>query len=85
MPFYNNLYPTFSFSTSSPPVLAEPGAGLDTKQETNVGEGSSSGRRTLCGLRRRYFFLGIIVALIVIAAAVGGGVGGSLASRKNSR
>ncbi|KAI2829504.1 hypothetical protein CBS147343_6375 [Aspergillus niger] len=78
------LYYAGDGSDAPIPVLAEPGAGLDTKQETNVGEGSRSERRTLCGLRRRYLFLGIIVSLIVIAAAVGGGVGGSLASRKNS-
>ncbi|OJJ72677.1 hypothetical protein ASPBRDRAFT_54487 [Aspergillus brasiliensis CBS 101740] len=68
------------------PVVPEQGAGLDTKnhEAITVGEGNNLVRRTICGLRRPYFFIGIIIALIVVAAAVGGGVGGSLASRKDS-
>ncbi|KAF2023314.1 hypothetical protein EK21DRAFT_105377 [Setomelanomma holmii] len=36
---------------------------------------------TICGLRRRTFWILVMVAIIIVAAAVGGGVGGALASK----
>ncbi|KAL5878155.1 hypothetical protein ACKVWC_007305 [Pyricularia oryzae] len=43
-------------------------------------------QNTICGLRKRTFYIGIgILGLIVIAAAVGGGVGGSIAARNASQ
>jgi hypothetical protein len=36
---------------------------------------------TICGLKRRSFWIAAIVAAIVVVAAVGGGIGGALASR----
>jgi hypothetical protein len=38
---------------------------------------------TICGLRRRTFWIAMIVAIIVVAAAVGGAVGGTLASKSS--
>ncbi|OAL51747.1 hypothetical protein IQ07DRAFT_390262 [Pyrenochaeta sp. DS3sAY3a] len=40
--------------------------------------------RTICGIRKRTFWIVLIVAIIVIAAAVGGGVGGALANRSSN-
>lgn len=40
--------------------------------------------RTICGIRKRTFWIVLIVAIIVIVAAVGGGVGGALANRSSS-
>jgi hypothetical protein len=38
---------------------------------------ASRQHKTICGLRRRTFWIALIVVLIVVAAAVGGGVGGT--------
>jgi hypothetical protein len=40
--------------------------------------------RTICGLRRRIFWIVVIVVVIVVGAVVGGGVGGALASKSAS-
>ena len=40
--------------------------------------------QTICGLRRRTFWILVAVVIVVVAAAVGGGVGGALASRSSS-
>lgn len=40
--------------------------------------------QTICGLRKRTFWILLGVALVVVAAAVGGGVGGALASRSSN-
>ncbi|KAF2823011.1 hypothetical protein CC86DRAFT_372758 [Ophiobolus disseminans] len=37
--------------------------------------------QTVCGLRRRKFWIIVIASIIVVLAAVGGGIGGALASR----
>jgi hypothetical protein len=39
--------------------------------------------RTICGLRKRTFWIIAIVALIILLAAIGGGVGGALVSKKS--
>ncbi|CAO2654057.1 Nn.00g107900.m01.CDS01 [Neocucurbitaria sp. VM-36] len=39
--------------------------------------------RTICGLRKRTFWIIVIVAILVVAASVGGGVGGALSSRSS--
>jgi hypothetical protein len=39
--------------------------------------------RTICGLRKRTFWIVAIVALIILVAVIGGGVGGALASKKS--
>jgi hypothetical protein len=38
--------------------------------------------QTICGLRKRTFWVVVIAVIIVVASAVGGGVGGALATRK---
>jgi hypothetical protein len=40
--------------------------------------------RTICGLRKRTFYIIVIAALVVIVAAIGGGVGGALASKSSN-
>jgi hypothetical protein len=40
--------------------------------------------KTICGLRKRAFWIALLVALIVVAAAVGGGVGGALSSSSSN-
>lgn len=37
--------------------------------------------KSICGLRKRTFWILIVVAIVVVAAAVGGGIGGALAVR----
>ena len=39
---------------------------------------------TICGLRKRTFWILVIVAVVIVAAAVGGGVGGALASKSSN-
>ncbi|KAI4947923.1 hypothetical protein J4E86_008440 [Alternaria arbusti] len=40
--------------------------------------------RTICGLRKKTFWIGVVAAIIVVGSAAGGGVGGSLATIKSS-
>jgi len=40
---------------------------------------------TICGLRRRSFWLLLVVVLVVIAASVGGGIVGGIAAGRNNR
>jgi hypothetical protein len=39
--------------------------------------------QTICGLRKRTFWIVVIIAVLVVVSAVGGGVGGALATRKS--
>ena len=41
--------------------------------------------RTICGLRKRTFWIALLAAVIIVAAAVGGGVGGALSSKSSSK
>ncbi|ODA79135.1 hypothetical protein RJ55_04727 [Drechmeria coniospora] len=43
--------------------------------------GVSNREETVCGLRKRSFYIILVLALVIVAAAVGGGVGGVLAKR----
>lgn len=40
--------------------------------------------KTICGLRRRWFWIVALLAITVVAGAVGGGVGGALASKSSN-
>lgn len=42
-------------------------------------------RKTVCGLRRKTFWILVVVALLVVGGAVGGGVGGALASASSRK
>lgn len=83
-------YPTEStdkekFPYYSPvPVTATP-HGDDTNK---IAYGATANEqyppKTICGLRKRTFWILVAVAVVIVAAAVGGGVGGALASNKKS-
>jgi hypothetical protein len=40
-------------------------------------------RQSICGMRRKVFWIIVILAIIVVVGAVGGGVGGALASKSS--
>lgn len=64
------------------------GGGTDTNKiayESGPSDGEKRLANTICGMRKKPFWIVVAVAIIVvIAAAVGGGVGGALSSRKSS-
>ncbi|RLL95403.1 hypothetical protein CFD26_102977 [Aspergillus turcosus] len=68
------LYYAGDGSEAPIPVETEVGRDQEVKSVTDS-------PRTICGFRRRYFWIAVVVAVVVIAAAVGGGVGGSLAKK----
>ena len=39
--------------------------------------------RTICGLRRKTFWLLIVIIILILAGAIGGDVGGSAAANRN--
>ncbi|KAH7081225.1 hypothetical protein BKA63DRAFT_486976 [Paraphoma chrysanthemicola] len=43
-----------------------------------------SPKSTICGLRKRTFWMVLIAAIVIVAAAVGGGVGGALSSKSSN-
>lgn len=64
---------------------AVPSAGTDTnKIAYESTEYEQAAPQTICGLRKRTFWILLGVALVIVAAAVGGGVGGALASKSSS-
>ncbi|RHZ52898.1 uncharacterized protein CDV56_100955 [Aspergillus thermomutatus] len=76
------------YERDAPLYYAGDGSDAPIPVETEVGHGpgqevksATDAPRTICGFRRRYFWIGVVVAVVVIAAAVGGGVGGSLAKK----
>lgn len=70
---------------SPDPIYATPNTGSDTNKIAYEGTAHEhTPPQTICGLRKRTFWILVGVALIVVAAAVGGGVGGALASRSSS-
>lgn len=76
-------YPYYASTDHSPEPV--PSAGTDTnKIAYESAEYERPAPQTVCGLRKRTFWILVGVALVVVAAAVGGGVGGALASRPSS-
>lgn len=82
---YQHTYPEVAaenfpehIDTSSPEVV--PPSVRDQKEIAGT-----STERTICGLRRKTFWIVLaVVLLIIIAAAVGGGVGGAMAMKKSN-
>ncbi|KAF7118469.1 hypothetical protein CNMCM5793_007990 [Aspergillus hiratsukae] len=76
------------YDRDAPLYYAGDGSEAPIPVETEVGQGQEKSvpdaPRTICGFRRRYFWIVVVVAVVVIAAAVGGGVGGSLANKASS-
>lgn len=74
------------YERDAPLYYAGDGSEAPIPVDTEVGQGQeksvTDAPRTICGFRRRYFWIAVVVvAVVVIAAAVGGGVGGSLANK----
>ncbi|KAJ8115986.1 hypothetical protein OPT61_g2496 [Boeremia exigua] len=70
---------------SPEPIPANPDSVTDTNKIAY--ETAAYGQQppqTICGLRKRTFWILVGVAVVVVAGAVGGGVGGALASRSSS-
>lgn len=84
----HSTHDTHKYPYYSPePIPAYPNTATDTNKiayESVTYEAQPQAARTICGLRKRTFWILMIVAIVVIAAAVGGGVGGALASRSSS-
>lgn len=82
---YQHTYPEVApenfpehIDTSSPEVV--PPSVRDQKEIAGA-----STERTICGLRRKTFWIVLaVILLIIIAAAVGGGVGGAMAMKKSN-
>ncbi|KAK8169820.1 hypothetical protein IWX90DRAFT_501845 [Phyllosticta citrichinensis] len=77
--------PDARFSHASAPVdgVAVPPTPLEGPEPKGVVENGR--KRTICGIRRRTFWLCLSIVLVfIVAAAVGGGVGGVLGTRKSS-
>lgn len=77
----SHKYPYYS----PEPIPAQPQGWTDTNKiayESAVYEDAKPA--TICGLRKRTFWIVVVVAIVIIAAAVGGGVGGALGSNKSS-
>ncbi|KAF3034343.1 hypothetical protein E8E11_000442 [Didymella keratinophila] len=75
-------YPYYAPTDNSPEAV--PSAGTDTnKIAYESAEYEQAAPQTICGLRKRTFWILLGVALVLVAAAVGGGVGGALASRSS--
>ncbi|KAH1979240.1 hypothetical protein KXV92_001120 [Aspergillus fumigatus] len=66
------LYYAGDGSEAPIPVETEAGQGLEVK-------GAKDAPRTICGFRRRHFWIAVVVAVVVIAVAAG--VGGSVANK----
>ncbi|KAH8712257.1 hypothetical protein GQ44DRAFT_713616 [Phaeosphaeriaceae sp. PMI808] len=77
---------THKIAYSAAPKHYQPAdAGTDTHKIAYATYASQKYQsRTICGLRKRIFWVLVIVTILVVAAAVGGGVGGALASKKTS-
>lgn len=64
--------------------IPDPAQSTDTnKIAYETAEKEHRAPQTICGLRKRTFWILVGVALVVTAAAVGGGVGGALASQSS--
>lgn len=50
---------------------------------TDIDEQPQPQQKTICGLRKKTFWILVIVAIVVVAAAIGGGVGGALATKSS--
>jgi hypothetical protein len=55
----------------------------DTNKFAYVADVEQEQSSTVCGFRRRRFWIAVMVAIIVVAAVVGGAVGGTLASKSS--
>ncbi|CEI67761.1 hypothetical protein FVEN_g9566 [Fusarium venenatum] len=79
--YLEEQYPKYTYvpDQNSPPeaIAIEP----DKEKQHELDGKTVSPKRTVFGIRRRWFVIGVVVALIVIAAAIGGGVGGSMAHK----
>ena len=84
----NSTHDTHKYPYYSPePIPAYPGGPTDTNKiayESTTPAYKQPASQTICGLRKRTFWILVGVAIVVVAAAVGGGVGGALATRKSS-
>ncbi|KAH7366585.1 hypothetical protein BKA66DRAFT_470538 [Pyrenochaeta sp. MPI-SDFR-AT-0127] len=69
---------------SPEPIPAYPHADDTHKESYQAAVHEQHRSQTICGLRKRTFWIVVIVAIVVVAAAVGGGVGGALSSRNSS-
>lgn len=72
---------------SPEPILAHPNVASDTHKEAyqaDVHEQKHTQAKTICGLRKKIFWILLVAAIVIVAGAVGGGVGGALASRSSS-
>ncbi|KAJ4988913.1 hypothetical protein SVAN01_05537 [Stagonosporopsis vannaccii] len=84
-PSANDTHKYPYYAPDSDPKYPTPNPGSDTNKiayESAVHEHKPP--QTICGLRKRTFWILVGVAIVVVAAAVGGGVGGALASRSSS-
>ncbi|KAM0231454.1 hypothetical protein ACHAPO_008564 [Fusarium lateritium] len=81
--YLEEQYPKYTYipdQNSAPEAIAiEP----DKEKHHELDGTTVSPKKTVFGIRRRWFIVGVVVALIVIAAAIGGGVGGSMAHKNN--
>jgi len=58
----------------------------DSKEFVEEERGDDRSSKTICGLRRRTFWLVLVFATLIVGGAIAGGVGGGLASRhKNEK
>jgi len=82
-PVHGSEY-SFASAGGSPPWELQ-----STADNLQAGDRSPTNEKaaepTICGLRRRSFWLLLVVVLVVIAASVGGGVVGGIAAGKNNR
>ncbi|KAF2846093.1 hypothetical protein T440DRAFT_472093 [Plenodomus tracheiphilus IPT5] len=66
-------------------IPAHPNITTDTHKETyQTAVHEQNHARTICGIRRKTFWIVLAVAIVVVVGAVGGGVGGALASRSSN-
>jgi hypothetical protein len=72
------------YERDAPLYYAGDGSEAPIPVETEIGQGQEvksvkEASRTICGFRRRYFWIAVVVAVVVIAVAAG--VGGSFAKK----
>lgn len=80
----SHKYPYYHPNSAPEPL---PSTGSDTNKIAyeSTAYDAPPPAQTICGLRKRTFWILLGVALVIVAAAVGGGVGGALASRSSSK
>lgn len=77
--------PEYTYPYSTDPIATYVNHTSDTHKESlqQAGCNDVRGEATICGLRRKIFWIIFAVAIVVVAGAIGGGVGGALASRSS--